>query len=80
MKRLITATMILFATPVWAQDSTVTQKDWGQLQKILTEDIPAKWAQPVMRWAQEIIQREASKSESKEPKSIQVEPKKDEKK
>ena len=55
------------AAPVAAPLATVTQQDAGELNKILTEQIPAKWAQPVADWMNKLIARQASEKKPDKP-------------
>lgn len=36
-------------------------KELGDLNKVLTEDIPARWAQPVADWMNKLLQQAAEK-------------------
>ena len=53
---------VALSTTVKAEDApplaTVTQQDAGDLNKILTEQIPAHWAQPVADWMNKLIARQ----------------------
>lgn len=47
----------LFTLPALAQDVTIKQSDLQELNTILQEQIPLKWAQPVIKWANGVMQK-----------------------
>lgn len=49
----------LFTLPAFAQDITIKQSDFQELNTILQEQIPLKWAQPIIKWANGVMQKNA---------------------
>lgn len=41
-------------------------KELGDLNKVLTEEIPSRWAQPVADWMNKLLQQEAEKKKAAE--------------
>ncbi len=68
--------LLLLASPAFADEAkkpdqpiTLSQQDIADLNTVLTEQVPSRWAAPVIDWANKIIRREQMKAAEAEKKA-----------
>lgn len=74
MKTLLLALIgMMIGTLAYAEEAkqpasiAVTQQDIAELNRVLTEQVPSRWAQPMIEWMNAIIQREQAAAQAPKP-------------